>query len=803
MAITVGTAVAFLDLDTSKFSSGIKTAGQEMKGFTDNTQSAEDRFKSLGSGLQTVGAGMTLGVTAPLVAIGTVAVMTAANFEHGMSKVSALSGATGDDLQMLEDKARELGKSTIYSATEASEGLQYMALAGWEAEEMAAALEPTLLMAGAAGMDLGLATDIVTDTMSMFGMEASEATKMTDMLAYAQANSNTDIEQLGEAMKYAGGAANAMGYDLADTTAILGIFADNGLKGSSAGTTLTAMLSDMKKNAKDGAIAIGDTNVAIVDSSGNYRDMAEILSDVEDATVGMTQAEKDMALSSIWGTQAIKGINHVLNDGTDALKEFEDGIRSSDGASKEMYDIMNDNLIGALEGFKSAMSEAAISIGDALIPAIKSVTEFITKFIDKFNDMGEGSKKVVVAVMAIVAAIGPVILIVGKFVSAIGTIIGVVGKVGPIIVKLGGIFTKIGSVFSTIAGFVTTTLIPAIAAISAPVWIVIGVIAALVGIGVALYKNWDTVKEKAAELTEWIGEKWDQISEWTSGKWEGIKETLSETWGSIKESASERFESIKSTIGEKWDNVKEKTSQAWSAIQGKVEEHGGGIQGVVGTYMEAYKKIFDTGWNFINKLTGGKLGELRTIVVDRANRVKESISTAWNNIKTTTSKKWQEIKQEPGKALRSLPGEMMRAGKDIVQGLINGLNNKLKEVRDKAREIASAVSGAVKNALRIQSPSRVFMGFGENLGEGLEIGMDHSINDLKKKSLEMANAVQVGKFANSSDFTVNKTGSNEGLILQKVEHTGVIRVEGVNDRGDLVGAVDVIVKDILRKERRT
>lgn len=174
---------------------------------------------------------------------------------------------------------------------------------------MASGLEPSLKLAGAAGMDLALTTDIVTDTMSMFGMKANEATKMTDMLAYAQANSNTDVQQLGEALKYCGASANAMGYDLADTTALLGTFADQGLKGSSAGTTLNAMFRDMKKNSEDGAIAIGKKNVAIVDANGNYRDMTDILADVEIATEGMTQAERDMALSSIWGTEALKGVN--------------------------------------------------------------------------------------------------------------------------------------------------------------------------------------------------------------------------------------------------------------------------------------------------------------------------------------------------------------------------------------------------------------------------------------------------------------------------------------------------------------
>ncbi len=249
MSVNVGTAVGYLDLDSSKFKSGLKAAQSSLSEFANKSNDAGTRFQALGSSLKTVGSTITTAVSLPLLALGAGAIKTASDFEAGMSKVSALSGATGDDLKMLEDKARKMGSTTKYSATESAEALSYMALAGWDAEQMAAGLEPSLKLAGAAGMELALATDIVTDTMSMFGMQASEVTKMTDMLAYAQANSNTDVQQLGEALKYCGASANAMGYDLADTTALLGTFADQGLKGSSAGTTLNAMFRDMKKNA--------------------------------------------------------------------------------------------------------------------------------------------------------------------------------------------------------------------------------------------------------------------------------------------------------------------------------------------------------------------------------------------------------------------------------------------------------------------------------------------------------------------------------------------------------------------------
>lgn len=226
--IDAGGIVASLTLRADEFFTTLKTAEGKMEGF-------QSKMDKVGEKMGSIGTKMTAGITLPLVGVATAALKVGMDFEAGMSNVAALSGATGQDLKDLENIAREMGSSTKFSAKEASEGLEYMALAGWDTEQMMAGLEPALKLAGAAGMELGRATDIVTDTMSMFGMEAEEATKMTDMLAYAQANSNTNIDQLGEALVNAGSGAKAMGYDMADTTAILGLFADQGLKGGKAG----------------------------------------------------------------------------------------------------------------------------------------------------------------------------------------------------------------------------------------------------------------------------------------------------------------------------------------------------------------------------------------------------------------------------------------------------------------------------------------------------------------------------------------------------------------------------------------
>ena len=216
-------------------------------------------------------------------------------FETSMSKVSALSGATGDDLATLEAKARELGASTTFSASQAADALGYMALAGWDTEQMLAGVGSVLTLAQAGEMELAAASDLVTDYLSAFNMEASETARMVDVLAYAQANANTTVEGLGMAFKNCAANANAAGMDVETTSAAISMMANQGLKGSEAGTALNAVLRDMTAKMEDGAIAIGEQSVAVMDAEGNYRDFTDILADVQAATNGMGDAEKAAA----------------------------------------------------------------------------------------------------------------------------------------------------------------------------------------------------------------------------------------------------------------------------------------------------------------------------------------------------------------------------------------------------------------------------------------------------------------------------------------------------------------------------
>lgn len=292
---------------------------------------------------------------------GEYAIKVGSDFEASMSEVQAISGATSSDLEKMSNKAKELGSNTKFSATEASQAFKYMALAGWDTSKSISAIDGVMNLAAASGMELAKASDMVTDYLSAFGMEASQASYMADMLAYAQGNSNTTAEQLGEAYKNCAANMNAAGQDIETTTAMLEALANQGSKSSEAGTKVAAMMRDLTAKMDDGKIAIGDTMVKVMDANGNFRDMTDILIDVDAATQGMGDAQKAAALASTFTSDSISGLNMILNEGVDKIANYEVELRNSQDAAEAMSNTMHDNLQGKISDAGSALEGLGIA----------------------------------------------------------------------------------------------------------------------------------------------------------------------------------------------------------------------------------------------------------------------------------------------------------------------------------------------------------------------------------------------------------------------------------------------------------
>lgn len=325
------------------------------------------------------------------------------NYTSVMSEVAAISGASSSDLTMMEDTARQYGATTVFSASEAAEALKYMSLAGWDAQQSTDALGGVLNLAAASSMGLGEASDMVTDYLSAFGMEANKSTYFADMLAYAQSNSNTTAAQLGEAYKNSAANMHAAGQDVETTTSLLEAMANQGRKGSEAGTTLGAMMRDITAKMDDGAIKIGETSIAVQDASGNFRDMTDILTEVGEATEGMGSAQRAAALSSVFTDDSIKGVNMVLAEGMDKVAGYEEALRSATGASEDMAETMNDNLSGDMANMNSAYEEMQLQTFEAMEGPLREGAQWITSDIiptltswvpDAFGTLASGISKV-------------------------------------------------------------------------------------------------------------------------------------------------------------------------------------------------------------------------------------------------------------------------------------------------------------------------------------------------------------------------------------------------------------------------
>lgn len=384
-----------------------------------------------------------------------------------MSEVQSLSGATGSDLALLENTAREYGATTVFSATESAEALKYMSLAGWSAQQSASALGGVLNLAASGGMELGQASDMVTDYLSAFGMEAQDSAYFADMLAYAQANSNTTAAQLGEAYKNSAANLHAAGQDVETTTSLLEAMANQGRKGSEAGTSLAAVMRDITAKMDDGAIKIGDTSVAVQDASGNFRDLTDILTDVESATDGMGNAQRAAALSATFTDDSIKAVNMVLNEGMDKVAGYEEALRGSTGAAQEMSDTMNDNLAGDMANMNSAFEEMQLQTYEAMEEPLRNLAQFTTDSVipaltgwvpDAFGSLVDGATKLGKAISPMIEtvlknpkAVGDAFLSIGAGFAAIKTV-NTGFSIAKKVTEAGGVVDYLGSFANKLFG---------------------------------------------------------------------------------------------------------------------------------------------------------------------------------------------------------------------------------------------------------------------------------------------------------------------------------------------------------------
>ena len=687
-----------------------------------------DKLQAVGDKVSGVGETLTKSVTAPVVGLGTAAVATAANFESSMSQVQATMGITKDAMSTVNGEsvntmdtlsalAKQMGNETAFSASECAEALNYLALAGYDTQEMCDTLPTVLNLAAAGGIDLASASDMVTDAMSALGMGTDEATTMVDQMAKTSSTTNTSVAQLGDAILTIGATAKSVKGGTAELNTALGILANNGIKGAEGGTHLRNVILSLQNPTDKAAACMEQLGVDVYDSEGNMRSLNDVLGDLNTSMDDMTSAEKSNIIATIFNKTDLAAVNALLANTGESWDGLQQSIVDSSGAAQQMADTQLDNLQGQLTILKSALE--GLAMGEILLPIIKNVVSGIQGFVDWLNSLDEGTKQTIVTIGLIVAAVGPVLIVIGKVISAVGTILSVVSKIGPVI---GAVKTAATGLFTVLA--------------ANPIGLVVAAIAALIAIFVALWNNcegfrefwinlWNVIKDAAVAV--WNGLKdffsniwnaitgaaqsiWNGLKDFFSGLWEGIKNIFQTVLDVIKTLIVARFEFYKTIITTVLNVIQTVVSTVWNAIKTVIETVTNAIgsflssaweaiRNTVTTVMEAIRSVITSVWEAIKSAVTAVLSAIKDVVVSAWEAIKSAITTAMEAIRSAVIAAWEAIKSAVSSAIEAIKNVAVAAWEAIKSAVISIMEAIKSAITAAWEAIKSAVSSVV-NAIK-------------------------------------------------------------------------------------------------------
>lgn len=479
----------------------------------ESLDSIGNKMKTVGGGMKTVGKDLSLYVTAPLVAIGTKAISIGMDFESSMSKVKAVSGATGESFDQLKEQALELGSDTAFSANEAAMGMQNLASAGFNTVETMQAMPGLLDLAASGGLDVATASDIASSALRGFGIDASQSGHVADVLARAAADTNAEVTDMGASLKYAATPAHALGMSIEETSAAIGELANVGIKGESAGTVLRGSLISLASPSKEAADAMKELGFEAFDSQGKMLPFKDVINNLGQATKGLTDEKKADAIATIFGRESMSGMLALVDAGPESFGKLTESFRNSDGAAKDMATTMKDNTKGSIDEMMGSLETAAIKIETAAAPAIISLAKGAQELADKFSALSPETQENILKFGLVVAAAGPVALVLGNLITIGGTLVTVAGGISTALglTATAAVGVEVASVGAATAVAGVGTAGVAAAAGTAGVGVAMGGVAlaaapfvlagaAIAGVGYAVYKGMTDTATPSVEL---------------------------------------------------------------------------------------------------------------------------------------------------------------------------------------------------------------------------------------------------------------------------------------------------------------
>ena len=728
---------------------------------------AGEKLKTAGDNISTAGQKL-LPATAAITGLGTAAVKTASNFESSMSQVQATMGITKDAMSMLDGQsvntmdalsslAKEMGATTAFSATECADALNYLALAGYDTQEMADTLPTVLNLAAAGGIELASASDMVTDAMSALGMKTSEADMMVDQMAKTASTTNTSVAQLGEGILTIGATAKSIKGGTAELNTALGILANNGIKGAEGGTHLRNIILSLQNPTDQAAARMQELGVSVYDSEGNMRSMNDILGDLNSSMQGMASAEKDNIISKIFNKTDLASVNALLANTGSTWNELQASIGNSSGAAAQMADTQLDNLQGQLTLLKSALEGLAISFGELLVPAIKGMVDGIQKVVDWLNSLDEGTKKMIVTIAMIVATVGPVLIVVGKIITAVGTIMTIVPKIVALINLVKGAFVALNVVM-----------------LANPIGLIIAAITALIAVFIALWNNcegfrnfwinlWEGIKSIASSAIEGLKSVFTGVIDFVTNNWQALLTLLVNPFAGAFKLLYDNCEGFRTFINEFVETLKNLISTGMETIKNIVTTIWNAISNTISTILTNIKNTVSNIWNGI-----------KTTIVNIVNSIKSAASNTFNSmhsaIKSIVGNIASSIKNGFQSAINyiiSLPAMAIGWGRDMIMGIVNGIRGAIGHVKDAVKDVADSIKSYLHFSVPDEGPLTDYEEWMPDFMKGLAKGINENKGIIKRAISGVASDMVISPSVSSQSELINygaKADNQSGII---------------------------------------
>ena len=639
----------------------------ELKTIPSTLQSVGSAMQSVGNTMTSVGKDLSMKVTAPLVGVGTLAAKSFAEVDKTMQLTNATMKNTEAEAKMLDKAMKDAASNSTYGMSDAATATLNFARAGLDATQAANALAPAMNLAAGEGGDLDTVSAGLVATINGFAGSFDDASKYADVFANACNNSALDVNSLASSMSVAAPIFNAAGYSIEDAALYMGVMANAGIDANTAANSLKTGLAKLVSPAKEGKQWLDQLGVSITNADGTMKDSVTVQKELHDAFAGLSESQQIAAASAIFGKNQMSNWLALINTSTEDVGALSDALEK-EGTTLEMSEAMMSGFGGSLEKLKSSADVAMTSLGEALAPSITKVADAIQGAVDWFNSLDESQQQLVAKVGIVAAAIGPVLVIAGTLISSIGTIVSAIGAIGPALTLLTG-----------------------------PVGLVVAGIAAAVAIGVALYKNWDTIKEKAGEIGSAISEKWGEIKEKTAETWENVKGKVSDAMGVAKEIAQSRLSEIKDAY----------------------EKNGGGIKGTMAATWEVLTTQFKTGFDIMDRITGGKLSEIKDQFFNKFNELKNN-ALSW--------------------------------GKDLIGNLVQGIRDGIGQVGQAASDVANAIRSRLHFTEPDVGPLADFHTYMPDMMKGLADGMIQNLGEVEEAATQVAGAIAQPLTTNNNNY---------------------------------------------------